>query len=269
MRITRLAATMTAAGVLVLAGAAPVLAADPVPGVTPDTIEVEGGFTATLTGCDADEASIQTDLLEGPSEALDKAADGTFGKTFAGTDKDAAPGTHKVVFMCGDAPAGSVDITVNAPAPEPKFDADITPHVFTPGDRLTLTTTGCPTLPTVEDVDGLFTGPLVLKATGDQDASGSAVTKAALVPSKTYHVVVTCANVGTVTFSAVPGKKTTKHRGGQTGVIPVGGVQTGDGSSLGSGGGNAVLTSTIGVSAVVVAGALALAYRRRKAREDA
>ncbi|HEX6467540.1 MAG TPA: hypothetical protein VF069_00485 [Streptosporangiaceae bacterium] len=269
MRITRLAAAMTAAGVLVLAGATPVLAADLVPTVTPGTIQVEGGFTATLTGCDADEASIQTDLLEGPSEALDKAADGTFSKTFAGTDKNAEPGTHKVVFMCGDTPAGSVDITVTAPTPAPKFDADITPHVFTPGDRLTLTTTGCPTLPTVEDVDGLFTGKLVLKETGDNKTSGSAVTKTDLSPTKTYHVVVTCADVGTVTFSAVPGKKTTKHHGGQTGVVPVGGVQTGDGSSLNAGGGNAVLAGTLGVSAAVLAGALALAYRRRKAREDA
>jgi hypothetical protein len=270
MRIARIAATMTAAGVLVLAGASPVFAADPVGSVDPTTIEVEGGFTATLTGCDADEASIQTDLLEGPSEALDKdAADGTFSKTFAGTDKDAKPGAHKVAFLCGDDPAGSAMITVTAPEPEPKFDADITPKVFTPGDRLTLTTTGCPTLPTVQDVNGLFTGPLVLKEVGDQKHQGSAVTKTGLSPTKTYRVVVTCKDVGSFTFSAVPGKKTTKHRSGQTGVVPVGGVQTGDGSSLGGGTGSAALPMAAGATAAVALTALALAYRRRKAREDA
>jgi hypothetical protein len=272
MRIARLAATTAAAGVMVLTGAAPVFAADPVASVTPTTIQVEGGFTATLTGCDQDTAFITTSLLpEDEFNPLQKTdTPGTFSTTVAGTDSNIEPGVHKVDFICGDEGSptvATVDVTVVA-KPTPKFDADITPHVFTPGDRLTLTTTGCPTLPTVNDVDGVFAHPLVLKKTGETKASGSAVTKSNLVASKTYRVVVTCANVGTVTFSAVPGKKTTKHHSGQTSVVPVGGVQTGDGSSLRGGDGN-VLATTIGVSAVVLAGALALAYRRRKAREDA
>lgn len=275
MRIAHLAAAMTAAGVVVLAGATPVFAADPVGSVTPATIEVEGGFTATLTDCDQDTAFITTDLLPedefNPLQQTDPP--GTFSTTVAGTAKDIKPGVHEVAFICGDegtAPVDTVEVTVTAPPsqpPAPTFDADITPHVFSPGDKLTLTTTGCPTVPTVEDVDGLFTAALVLAETGDQRHRGSAVTKTDLSPTKTYHVVVTCENVGSVTFSAAPGKKTTKHRG-QTGVVPVGGVQTGDGTSLGAGGGLAPMLAS-GVAALAAMTALTLAYRRRKAREDA
>lgn len=270
MRITHLAAATTAAGVLVLAGAAPVFAADPVGSVTPTTIQVEGGFTATLTDCDQDTAFITTDLLpEDEFNPLQKTGTpGTFSMTVAGTDKNIEPGAHEVKFICGDESTGPVDtveVTVVA-KPAPKFDADITPHVFTPGGRLTLTTTGCPTVPTVEDADGLFAAPLVLKEVGDLKHQGSALTKSDLAPSKTYHVVVTCKDVGSVTFSALPGKKTTKHRGGQTVVVPVGGVQTGDGSSLGGGSGSAVPVAA-GAMTIVVAAGLGLAYRRRKAYE--
>jgi hypothetical protein len=269
MRIARLAGAMAAAGAVVLAGATPVFAAAPVPSVTPKTIKVEGGFTATLTGCDADEASIETDLLEGPAEALDKRATaGTFSKTFAGTEKTAKPGGHPVKFTCGDTPAGSVNITVVAAPPKPVFAADITPNPFRAGDRLTLRTSGCPTIPAVEDVDGLFTGPLVLKKAGGLRHSGSAVTKASLARGKVFHVIVTCENVGKFTFTVKPGQKTGKHSGGQTGVVPVGGIDTGDGSSLRTGG-SAGLPLAAGGLAVVLTGAAALAYRRRKASEDA
>jgi hypothetical protein len=211
MRIARLAAAMTAAGVLALAGASPVFAAEPDPSVSPsETTTVEPSEPPTPTPTPT-ETSTET--------------------------------------------------------PTPSFDADISPHVFSPGDRLTLTTTGCPTVPTVEDVDGLFAGALVLKETGDQQHQGSAVTKTNLSPTKTYHVVVTCTDVGTVTFSAAPGQKTTKHRG-QTGVVPVGGVQTGDGSSLGGANGP-VLALTVGAAALVVTTALTIGHRRRKAHEDA
>jgi hypothetical protein len=275
MRITRLAAALTSAGAIVLAGVAPASAADPVAGVTPTTIELGGGFTATITGCDQDTAFITTGLLpEDEFNPMQKGGEpGTFGLTIGGTDDALQPGPYKVVFTCGEEgtpPVAAIDVTLAAkptptPTPTPEFDADLTPHVFAPGDRLTLTTTGCPTLPTVEDVDGLFTGPLALKETGDQKASGSAVTKTDLSPTKTYHLVVTCTDVGTVTFSAEPGKKTTKHHGGQTGVVPVGGVQTGDGSSLNAGEG-ATLPMTAGAMVVVAGGLAALAYRRRKAR---
>jgi hypothetical protein len=207
MRIARIAATTTAAGVLVLAGTAPVFA-DPDPSETPTV-------TATAT-----ETSTPT-----PTET-------------------------------------------STEEPAPSFDADITPHVFSPGDRLTLTTMGCPTVPIVDDADGLFTGPLALAEVGDQKHQGSATTKTNLSSTKTYHVVVTCKDVGSVTFSAAPGKKTTKHSGGQTGVVPVGGIQTGDGSSLGGGNGPLVAMAT-GATALVAATTLMLAYRRRKAREDA
>ncbi|MGI8330498.1 LPXTG cell wall anchor domain-containing protein [Actinomadura scrupuli] len=272
MRIARLAGATAAAGAVVLAGATPVFATAPVPSVTPNTIQVEGGFTATLTGCDAEEASIETDLLEGPSEALDKKATaGTFSKTFAGTEKTAEPGSHAVKFTCGETPAGSVNITVVAKPPKPPkpvFAADITPNPFRAGDRLTLRTSGCPTVPTVDDVDGLFTGPLVLKKAGGLRHSGSAVTKATLPRDKVFRVIVSCENVGKFTFTVRPGKKTAKHSGGQTGVVPVGGIDTGDGSSLRTGG-SAVLPLTAGGLAVVVAGASVLAYRRRKASEGA
>ncbi len=220
MRIARLAATMTAAGVLALAGATPVFAAG-----------------LNLAGSTATTPSPSGDPSGGPSEE----------------------------------PTPTPTETTPTPTPTettPSFDADITPHVFSPGDRLTLNTTGCPTVPTVEDVDALFTGPLALEESGEQQHSGSAVTKSNLSATKTYHVVVTCKDVGSITFSAVPGKKTTKHHGGQTGVVPVGGVATGDGSSVGGGSGT-VLAMAGGVSAVAMATALTLAYRRRKVQEDA
>jgi hypothetical protein len=218
MRISRLAATMTAAGVMVLAGATPVFAAD---------------------------------------STLPRAATTEEPQVEPSGDPSGTPTST-------DTPTPTP--TTTEPEPAPTFDADITPHVFSPGDKLTLTTTGCPTVPTVEDVDGLFTGPLALEETGDQQHQGSAVTKTSLSPTKTFHVVVTCENVGSITFSAAPGQKTTKHRG-QTGVVPVGGVQTGDGSSLGGNG--PVLALTGGAAALVMTTALTLAYRRRKAQEDA
>jgi hypothetical protein len=264
MRIARLAAALTAAGVMVLASAAPALAADPVGTVTPDTIQVEGGFTATLTDCDADEASIETDLLEGPSEALDPTGEGEFSKTFAGTDKNAKPGVHTVNFFCGETPAGSAEITVEGEEePAAEFDAVITPNPFRPGDRLTLTTTGCEKVPTVEDVDGLFTGALVLAEVGELRHRGSAVTKSNLPPQKVFHLVVTCGDESIV-FTTSPGKKAKKQHGG---VTPVGGVDTGDGSTVRTGGG-AVLPMAVSASVVVLtAAALGLAYRRRKAQD--
>jgi hypothetical protein len=213
MRIAHLAATMTAAGVLVLAGAAPVFAAEPSPGGT--TTETS---TATPTPTDTDTST----------------------------------------------PTPTPTPTETEPAAD--SDADITPQVFSPGDTLTLTTTGCPTVPTVADVDSLFAAPLVLEETGDQQHQGSAVTKTNLSATKTYHVVVTCTDVGSVTFSAAPGQKTTKNRG-QTGVVPVGGVQTGDGSSLGGNGPVPALTGA--AAALIAATALTLVYRRRKTHEDA
>lgn len=267
MRITRLAAALTTAGVMVLAGGAPAFAADPVGTVTPDTISVEGGFTATLTGCDQDEASIQTDLLEGPSEALDPTGEeGEFSKTFAGTDKNAAPGKHAVNFFCGETPAGSAEITVaGEEPPEIDFVADINPKVFQGGDKLTITTTGCPTVPTVDDADGLFTGALVLKEIGEQKHRGSAVTKTELPEDKTFHVIVTCEGAEPWVFTAEPGKPIVKKPGKQTGVTPVGGVDTGDGSTARPGGG-VTLPTLAGGSLVVFAAALGLAYRRRTAR---
>lgn len=220
MRITHLAAALTAAGVTVLAGATSVFVAGP----------SLAGSTVTAAGAS-----------DGPSDE---------------------PSTSP-----SEEPSGEPS-TSPSEEPTPDFNADITPHVFSPGDRLTVTTTGCPTLPTVTDVDGIFTSALVLKETGPQAASGSAVTKTNLSPTKTYHVIVTCKDVGSFIFSASPGKKTTKHHTGQTGVVPVGGVQTGDGSSLG--GGNGMIVSiTTGASALVMATALTVAYRRRKAQEDA
>jgi hypothetical protein len=265
MRIARLAATLTAAGVMVLASAAPTLATEPVGTVTPDTISVEGGFTATLTGCDADEASIETDLLEGPSEALDPTGENEFSKTFAGTDKNAKPGVHTVNFFCGETPAGSAEITVEAEEPVVDFDAEITPNPFQAGDRLTLTTTGCGTVPTVDDVDGLFTGPLELTAAGEEQHSGSAVTKANLPLAKVFRLIVTCEGEGTITFTTEPGKKVEKKTG-DTGVVPVGGIDTGDGSTAQSGGG-VLLPAAAGAAAVLLAAGLGLALRRRKARE--
>jgi hypothetical protein len=214
MRIAYLAASVTAAGVLVLAGTAPVFA-DPTDPSEPPTP------TPTVTVTDT-----------------------------------TPPATETPTPTPTDTP------------PAPKFDADITPHVFSPGDKLTLTTTGCPTVPNVEDVDGLFTGALALKEVAEGQHEGSAVTKTSLSATKTYRVVVTCANVGTVTFEAAPGKKTTKHESGQTGVVPLGGMQTGDGSSLGGGNGTA-LTLAGGAAGLAAMTALTLAYRRRKAHEDA
>jgi hypothetical protein len=151
--------------------------------------------------------------------------------------------------------------------PAPKFDAVITPNPFHDGDRLTLTTTGCPTVPTVNDVDGLFTGPLVLHEVADLKHRGSAKTKSVLPRNKVFHLIVTCKDVAKITFTTKPGSPTTKKPGGQTGVTPVGGVQTGDGSSLRDSG-TPVLPIAAG-GAVVLAAGLGLAYRRRKAQEDA
>ncbi|HZB33310.1 MAG TPA: hypothetical protein VE465_24340 [Streptosporangiaceae bacterium] len=219
MRISRLAATMTAAGVVVLAGATPVFAADAaLPGATSTAVPEPSG-----------------DPSGQPSETPTST------------------------------PTGTPTATPTVSEPAPNFDADITPNMFSPGDTLTLSTTGCPTVPTVEDVDGLFSGPLALAEIGDQRHRGSAVTKSNLSATKTYHVVVTCENVGSVTFSAAPGQKTTKHRG-QTGVVPVGGVQTGDGTSLG---GDGFVLALTGGATLVAATALTVAYRRRQAHEDA
>jgi hypothetical protein len=186
---------------------------------------------------------------------------------FAADPDPSVTPTETTTVTPTDTPTDTPTPTPTETEPAPNFDADITPHLFSPGDKLTLTTTGCPTVPTVQDVDGLFTAPLALEETGDQQHQGSAVTKTNLSATKTYHVVVTCVDVGSVTFSAAPGKKTTKHHG-QTGVVPVGGVQTGDGSSLGGGNGLAPALAG-GAVAVVAMTALTLAYRRRKAHEDA
>jgi hypothetical protein len=187
---------------------------------------------------------------------------------FAVTDPDPSETTTATTTATPTDTPTPTPTDTSTEEPAPTFDADIAPHVFSPGDRLTLTTTGCPTVPAVDDVDGLFTGPLALEEVGDQKHQGSAATKTNLSSTKTYHVVVTCKDVGSVTFSAVPGKKTTKHPSGQTGVVPVGGVQTGDGSSLGGGSGP-VLAMAGGATALVAATALTIAYRRRKAQGDA
>jgi hypothetical protein len=150
----------------------------------------------------------------------------------------------------------------------PDFDAAFTPDSFQPGDTLRLHTTGCPDKPIVQDIDGLFASPLGLEQVGDFDHEGSAATKSNLPDGKTFRVLVACKDRGAFLFTFSQGKKTQKqHKSGQTGVTPVGGVDTGDGSSLTSGG-SAVLPIVVGGSAVVLAGAFGLVYRRRKA-EDA
>jgi hypothetical protein len=264
MRIARLAATLAAAGVLVLAGAAPSFA-DPVASVTPKTISAGERFTATLTDCDEDSAFIQTDLIGG-NQGLDELGEGTFRAIFT-TGSDTEPGKHTINFFCGETPAGSADLIVEGDEePKPPFNADINPELFRGGDRLTLTTVNCEEVPTVEDVNGLFTSPLVLKEVGDLKHRGSAVTKTNLPPDKVFTVVVTCGDES-VTFTTTPGKKPTKKRGGQTPVTPVGGVDTGDGSTAQGG---SVLPMAISGSVVVLAAAaLGVAYLRRKAQEDA
>jgi hypothetical protein len=208
MRIARLAAAMTAAGVLVLAGAGTALATDTTPEPTPTVTE-----TATDTAS--------------PTP----------------TDEPTEPEI-------------------------PDFDAAFTPDTFRPGDTLTLHTIGCPEKPDVEDIDGLFASPIGLEQVDEFEHQGSAATKSNLPNGKTFRVLVGCKDRGAFLFTFSQGKKTQKQHKGQTGVTPVGGVDTGDGSSLMSGG-SAVLPVVAGASAVVLAGGFGLMYRRRKAREDA
>jgi hypothetical protein len=263
MRIARLAATLTAAGVLVVAAATPSLA-EAEPSINPGTVKAGGTYTAALTDCAEDSASVTTpddkthELKGGPPNwsAELSVPEGT------------EAGDYELSFKCGDADAGTATLTVDE-AEAPDFDASISPNPFRAGDRLTLTTTGCATVPTVEDVDGLFTGPLTLKEVGDERHQGSAVTKTNLPSSKVFHLIVTCKGEARITFSTAPGKKAKKQTG-DTGAVPVGGVDTGDGSTYRQDNGTAVTPIVTTVSAAaLLAVAFGLAYRRRKAREDA
>jgi hypothetical protein len=217
-------------------------------------------YTASLKGCEETKATVVTP--DGKSHEL-KSGPPDWSTELTGPGID--PGHYNLTFKCGDADAGTATLTV-VEQKLPKLDAFITPNPFHDGDRLTLTTTGCPSIPTVEDVDGLFTGSLELKKIGDLKYQGSAVTETNL-GNKIFHLVVDCDGLK-ITFTTSPGKRAKKQHGGQTGVVPSGGVDTGDGSSL-QGGGTAVLPIAAGASGVVLAAAFGLAYRRRKAQEDA
>lgn len=245
MRISRLAIVVVAIGGMVAPGAAPAVATSiPTPSITPAQIRAGEIITATVTDCDPAEgggASIESEPLLTSGRGILHAVDGdpgTWRESFA-TNRDMVPGTYTVHFYCGEEQISPL-LTVTVVGPVPKFTAVFTPRKFLPGERLTLTTAGCHTIPRVADLDHMFASFLELHPVGVTQHRGSAVTRKSISPKLVYVVTVTCRTLAHLTFTLTPGEKITKlpsggsggHAGGQTRVVPVGGVETGDGSSL-------------------------------------
>jgi hypothetical protein len=250
------------------AGAAPEVS------LTPSSIRAGEAITAAVSDCDPPEgggAAIDSPVLPAERGILD-AVDGepgTWRGSFA-TNPDATPGTYRVFFYCGEEQLRP-PLTVTVVGPAPRFTAVFTPRTFRPGDRLTLTTSGCRTVPQVADLDHMFATHLELHQIGATRHRGSALTKAHLSPAQRYIVVVRCRPLGRVTFVLQPGQRPTTHPGGgpggQTSVVPVGGVDTGDGSSLDNGRHPAVAPiAPIAVALALAAGLAGLGLARRRRR---
>ncbi len=183
-----------------------------------------------------------------------------------GRDARDVPGLRT---FCGEGQL-SPPLTVTVVGPAPRFTAEFTPRTFRPGDRLTLTTAGCHMIPRVVDRDHVFATPLELHQIGATRHRGSAATTATLSPAKRYLVVVRCRTLGRVTFMLQPGRRPAAHPGGQTGgqtsVVPVGGVDTGDGSSLDSGGRPGGAAIAVALALALTAGLAGLGLTRRPAK---
>ncbi len=278
MRIAGLAVMVAVvSGMVVPAGAASAVGSAPTASLTPSTIRAGQSITATVTDCDPPEgggARIESELLTSGRGDLDsvEGEPGTWRRSFP-TNLDAIPRQYKFFFYCGESQL-STTLAVTVVGPAPKFTADFTPDTFLPGDRLTLTTSGCHTLPRVSDMNRMFTTHLDLHPIGVTRHRGSAVTKRSISPNLVYIVTVNCQTLAVLTFTLTPGQKIVEHpsrrTGGQTGVVPVGGVETGDGSSLDSGGVPVVPVAVIvvGGSALALTAGLWPAYQRRRVQED-
>lgn len=245
MRIAMLTSLMVLIGGPVAAGAAPAVATSaPAPSITPTTIRAGQSITATVTDCDPPEgggARIESELLTSGRGDLDAVPGhpGTWRRSFP-TNLDAIPRPYTFFFYCGEEQLHT-RVTVTVVGPTPKFTAEFTPRTFFPGDRLTVTTSGCHTLPRVSDMSHLFTSHLDLHPIGVTRHRGSAVTRKSISPNLQYILTVSCQTLAVLTFSLTPGQKIVehpahpgggRHAGGQTTVVPVGGAETGDGSSL-------------------------------------
>ncbi|HEY7483553.1 MAG TPA: hypothetical protein VH912_03745 [Streptosporangiaceae bacterium] len=245
MRIARLAVVVVAVSGMVAYGAVSAVATSaPTPSIAPSQIRAGEVVTATVTDCDPPEgggAYIESEPLLTSGVGTLHAVDGEPGmwrESFA-TNLDLAPGTYAVHFYCGEEQISPV-LTVTVVGPVPKFTAEFTPHKFFPGDRLTLTTNGCHAVPRVADLDHVFTAHLDPHPIGLTRHRGSAVTRESISSTLVYILTVTCPTLAHLTFTLTPGERITTHppggsgghTGGQTSVVPVGGVETGDGSSL-------------------------------------
>lgn len=277
MRMTGRAVSVVVVGViggLIAGGALPATGSAPAANLTPSTVRAGQAITATVTDCDPPEgggATIDSPVLPIERGDLDPVAGepGTWRGSFA-TNPDLTPGTYSVFFYCGEEQLRP-PLTVTVVGPVPKFTAVFTPRTFSAGDRLTLTTSGCHTVPAVADLDHMFATHLGLHQVGATRHRGSAMTKTTLSPTERYIVVVTCRTLANLTFVLQPGKKPPTHpgggTGGQTSVVPVGGVDTGDGTSMDSehDPGGAFVAAGAGLALITGLAGWGLAGRSRRA----
>lgn len=137
--------------------------------------------------------------------------------------------------------------------------------VVEPGGELTMTVI-CPTSVTAKS-NGFVADPEFTEA-DEESFTGTAEFKQTLPTVVT--LTITCVDHGSVFFSTEPGGKTVKP-GGQTGKIPVGAPDTGDGSTAPQqdplaliAGGSVLAVALAGLGA----GAGVMAVRRRSTRQE-
>ncbi|MEU8799260.1 hypothetical protein [Spirillospora sp. NPDC048819] len=237
MRATQLAAAGFAAGAMVLGMAGPALATPGDP-VTP-------GAPCSNVGATAENAA--GELMKCIKKAGEEKA----------TWQPAAPGDENPTP------------TPTPTTPTFKFGYDkvkLSTTRVAPGQNVTFTVT-CPTSVTVAG-NGYTKNPLPVKKAGENTFTAQGTYRSNLPDPTTVTVV--CKDFGSVKYSTSPEKAEGSGNGNGNGMapktpkVPTGPINTGDGSSLGTGG-SPMMAAAWGVFAFLGLGAVAL--RRRTVSE--
>lgn len=280
MRSTRLAAAGVAAGAMVLGMAGPAFA-DGKASASPYPFKAGSKVTVTVTGCDTKPvlAHQGTMVFNGLVKFTQSGTTWTSAPVATFDSRQLKAGqSYDYKVTCFDPNNEKLTMTLPLKVAEPDGNPDPTPEFKFGYDKVKLSTTrvapgqnvtftvNCPTAVTVSG-NGYTKNPLPVKKTGDAMFSAQGTYRSNL-PNPTT-VTVVCKDFGSVKYSTSPEKAKENGNGGgmtpKTPKVPTGPINTGDGSTLGTGG-SPMAAAAWGVFAFLGLGAVAL--RRRTVSED-